>query len=259
MPDEDDPSPEELLERQRWFEEYGHRLEHASTVRRPDGMQRFACPCCGHLTLAGRGGFEICPVCFWEDDGQDDGDAATVRGGPNGPLSLEQARRNYASFGASDECHRGHVRAPRPDELVGAVEARPMSRPVFVLDGSRFDTLEGFFQEVEAVLALRGWGRNLDALNDVLRGGFGTPEGGFVLRWLHSARSREALGHAATARWLERRLQGTHPADVAAVGEDLERARARKGKTLFDILVEIVRAHGPGGPEEGDGVELQLL
>ncbi|MFF1770133.1 CPCC family cysteine-rich protein [Streptomyces sp. NPDC058249] len=31
----------------------------------------YGCPCCGFLTLDERGSYEICPVCFWEDDGQD--------------------------------------------------------------------------------------------------------------------------------------------------------------------------------------------
>ncbi|WP_448262693.1 CPCC family cysteine-rich protein [Microbacterium aurum] len=27
------------------------------------------CPCCGHLTLGQPpGSYELCPVCFWEDD-----------------------------------------------------------------------------------------------------------------------------------------------------------------------------------------------
>jgi hypothetical protein len=75
-----------------------------------------ACPCCRCLTLDERGAFEICPVCFWEDDGQDDEDAGTVRGGPNGSLSLEQARRNYAAFGACDHRSKQHVRPPLPHE-----------------------------------------------------------------------------------------------------------------------------------------------
>ena len=50
------------------------------------------------MTLAERGGFEICPVCFWEDDGQDDPDADLVMGGPNGRLSRTQARHNFAAY-----------------------------------------------------------------------------------------------------------------------------------------------------------------
>jgi hypothetical protein len=56
---------------------------------------RFACPCCGYPTLEEQAGYEICLLCWWEDDGQSDADAAKVRGGPNGNLSLAEARRNF--------------------------------------------------------------------------------------------------------------------------------------------------------------------
>ncbi|MFE6959649.1 CPCC family cysteine-rich protein [Streptomyces sp. NPDC057696] len=30
----------------------------------------YPCPCCGHRVLGAMpGSYEICPVCFWEDDG----------------------------------------------------------------------------------------------------------------------------------------------------------------------------------------------
>lgn len=57
----------------------------------PDGSL-YRCPACGCRTLTERAGFEICPVCFWEGDGQDSHDADEVRGAPNGSLSLTQAR-----------------------------------------------------------------------------------------------------------------------------------------------------------------------
>lgn len=77
----------------------------------------YRCPCCGFLTLHGRGCDEICPVCYWEDDGQDDHDADTVRGGPNGSLSLLQARTNYRRHGAAEKRYLNRVRQPLPDEL----------------------------------------------------------------------------------------------------------------------------------------------
>lgn len=79
--------------------------------------KRVACPCCGFLTLSDRGGFEMCPVCWWEDDGQDDIDSDIVRGGPNGELSLSQARVNFRSVGASDPRFVKSVRPPLPDEM----------------------------------------------------------------------------------------------------------------------------------------------
>lgn len=77
----------------------------------------YRCPCCRSKTLYGRGGFELCPVCHWEDDGQDDEDADTVRGGPNGNISLTQARINYQKLGACEEVAVPYVRKPELEEL----------------------------------------------------------------------------------------------------------------------------------------------
>lgn len=79
-------------------------------------MHLKACPCCGYRTLTERGAFEICPVCYWEDDGQDDATADEVRGGPNNDLSLTQGRLNYQAFGASRRQDLPHVRPPLPEE-----------------------------------------------------------------------------------------------------------------------------------------------
>jgi len=105
------PSPEELARQRAWFDEYCDRLDNE-----PAGLP-LRCPCCLCKTLDSRGAFIICPVCFWEDDGQDDYDADIVRGGPNGRLGLTEARANYRQLGACDERSLAHVRPPRPEEL----------------------------------------------------------------------------------------------------------------------------------------------
>lgn len=83
---------------------------------RREGM-RYRCPCCHYKTLEERGGYDICPVCFWEDDGQDGQDANTVRVMSPNHISLSQARDNYRRFGASREQMIAHVRPPLPEEL----------------------------------------------------------------------------------------------------------------------------------------------
>ena len=119
----------------------------------------------------------------------------------------------------------------------------PEPLPVFVIDGSRFDGLGGFWNEVERVLIPNAkWGRNLDALADVLAGGFGTPTGGFVVRWVNAARSREQLGFPETVRWLERRLPEVHASNRAEFARRLEHARNQRGETLFEALVDIFRS-----------------
>jgi hypothetical protein len=110
MPHEQ-PSNYAIARRTAWFHEYATRFS-----RQPADLP-LRCPCCGFKTLGARGGFEICPVCFWEDDGQDDHDADVVRGGPNGSLSLTAARANFRQFGACEERFLQNVRQPRPDEM----------------------------------------------------------------------------------------------------------------------------------------------
>lgn len=121
-----DIEDEELLKGARstepgleWFDLYADRFKGRSTIRdRGWGRQPlYRCPCCRHRTLYDRGGFSICPVCYWEDDGQDDEDADKVRGGPNGVLSLAQARENYSRYGVYDPKFNEHVRPPLPVEM----------------------------------------------------------------------------------------------------------------------------------------------
>jgi Cysteine-rich CPCC len=79
---------------------------------------RCRCLCCGYRTLDAPGALSLCPVCWWQDDGQGDEDANVVRGAANGALSLTQARENYRVCGAADPEFLPHVRAPLPFEAV---------------------------------------------------------------------------------------------------------------------------------------------
>ncbi len=114
----------------------------------------------------------------------------------------------------------------------------------YVLEGGAFSTLQEFAAHFsEVVLDGHDWNGNLDAFNDILRGGFGTPDGGFVLVWKDHGISRKCLGHGETAR----------------IEDRLEAAQKDHGPTLFDELRTIIKEHGPGGAESSDGVELELL
>jgi hypothetical protein len=86
-------------------------------VVKPPSDKKHKCPCCGYRTLVDRGGDNICQVCFWEDDGQDDHDADVVRGGPNYDLSLSQARENFSKIGACSERCLKYVRKPLEPEI----------------------------------------------------------------------------------------------------------------------------------------------
>lgn len=65
----------------------------------PKPPRTVECPCCQHVTLTERAGFEICRVCFWEDDGNRRflDVVSTVN-----RMTLAEGRRNYAATGAHD-------------------------------------------------------------------------------------------------------------------------------------------------------------
>lgn len=77
----------------------------------------YPCVCCGFLTLGEQppGTFLICPVCDWEDDDVQAGNPTLHRGANT--VSLEEARRNFAEFGAISKDALGRVRPPRPAEV----------------------------------------------------------------------------------------------------------------------------------------------
>lgn len=79
-------------------------------------MQRYACPCCGFFTLQQEppGTYELCPVCYWEDDGVQYADP-DYKGGANSE-SLNVARANFRRLGASSSSALPYVRPPRPEE-----------------------------------------------------------------------------------------------------------------------------------------------
>lgn len=77
----------------------------------------YRCPCCGCRTLEAPAALGLCPVCWWEDDGQEDADATEVRITVNGHLSLADARHSYARCGAADPRFLPWVRKPTKAEI----------------------------------------------------------------------------------------------------------------------------------------------
>ena len=86
------------------------------------GKGQYQCPCCDYYTLSCRAGYEICRVCYWEDDGHDFNRLDQISGANH--ISLREARGNFTSMGAADqaavslvvsaserECIRREVRA----------------------------------------------------------------------------------------------------------------------------------------------------
>lgn len=76
----------------------------------------YACPCCGYKTFSEElnGTYEICEICFWEDDliqlkNPD------YKGGAN-RVSLREAQKNFVEFGACEIEMVKNVRKPKIHE-----------------------------------------------------------------------------------------------------------------------------------------------
>ena len=125
-------------------------------------------------------------------------------------------------------------------------------RKEITIDGMRFDDLPGFFDEAERVFTKDltfAIGRNLDAFNDILRGGFGVHEYGepITVRWIHFGKSKEDFGYDATVKYIGYLLKRCYPANVDHVQKKFDDAKQRIGQTLLDIIVEIILDHDNSG------------
>lgn len=80
-------------------------------------MTKYPCPCCGYLIYDEEpgGSYDICPICFWEDDPVQFSEP-NYEGGANG-VSLREAQKNFEKIGAKGKRILKHARKPRKDEI----------------------------------------------------------------------------------------------------------------------------------------------
>ena len=110
--------------------------------------------------------------------------------------------------------------------------------PTYVIDGSKVHTWPEMVASINAFIPHSQWkGESLDALDDILYGGYGTPDK-FVILWKASEVSRQALGLEATQSYFK------NLPDFQKLYE------AGHLKTLFEMLADIFRGH--------DNIELRL-
>ena len=79
---------------------------------------------------------------------------------------------------------------------------------VFILDGNKFSNIEGFYNEIDNLLTKDidfKTGHNLNALNDLLRGGFNVHELNepITIKWINYNKSKKDLGDKTILKILE--------------------------------------------------------
>lgn len=78
---------------------------------------RYTCPCCGYMTLGDwPGSYEICHVCFWEDDAVQLLDP-WYDGGANVPCLID-AQAAFTSCGAMEKRFVKNVKGVHPGDVL---------------------------------------------------------------------------------------------------------------------------------------------
>lgn len=125
----------------------------------------------------------------------------------------------------------------------------PSMTLVLQIEGTAISDIPGLYAEINRVfMANEDWqlGPSLDALDDLLHGGYGVlaGHGHATVIWRDIAHSEAALGVDATRAWLQAKLDAPGRFNAGLIAEQLAALQRGEGQTYFGIVMEIFRAHG---------------
>lgn len=114
----------------------------------------------------------------------------------------------------------------------------------YIIDGENFSNFEEFIKEFNTkVFNSDNWHGNLDTLDDMLYGGYNTPEENeeFTIIWKNAHKSAKDLGVNEYLRW---KTDGVvkEKADES-IKKEIELAKLGIGVTMFLLLVDIIAGH----------------
>ncbi|MCG2839656.1 barstar family protein [Sandaracinobacter sp. RS1-74] len=120
--------------------------------------------------------------------------------------------------------------------------------PAFTLEGRAIHDIPSFYAEVNRLfMAGEDWklGQSLDALDDLLYGGYGALQGHARVRlvWRDMEQSRAALGKEATRALYLEKLKQPERYDVGRIKRDLAALEAGTGPTYFQTILDIIASH----------------
>lgn len=117
-----------------------------------------------------------------------------------------------------------------------------------VLDGYRIHDIPTFYDEVNRTFMKgEGWklGASLDALDDLLYGGYGVIRGNEPVQiiWKNFEQNKEDLGVETTRLHYKQKLQYPDIFNVSVIKRQLDELENGTGKTYFEIILEIISDH----------------
>ncbi len=119
---------------------------------------------------------------------------------------------------------------------------------ILTLEGKNFANIPGFYREINRLfMAGEDWqlGESLDALDDLLYGGYGVLLGvkAVDLIWQDFEKSRRDLGRETTRDWLLAKLAQPGHFNRDTIHRQLRALEAGHGQSYFDIIQEIITSH----------------
>jgi len=116
------------------------------------------------------------------------------------------------------------------------------------IDGSNIHDIPSFYDEINRIfMADEDWklGPGLDALNDMLSGGYGLINGNekIDLVWKDFDRNRQDLGLELTKKFYEDKLKSPNVYSADFVHRKLSELGNGTGQTYFEIILEIINDH----------------
>jgi RNAse (barnase) inhibitor barstar len=123
-----------------------------------------------------------------------------------------------------------------------------MKKMQLIIQGSSIRGIASFYREINRVfMADEDWSiaESLDALDDLLYGGFGAAKGAATLEiiWRDMEISRLSLGYEETRRYYLDKLQPGSPFNKALFSERLKALDNSQGKTYFDLIMDVFASH----------------
>ncbi|MFE1644645.1 ribonuclease inhibitor [Microbacterium sp. P01] len=119
---------------------------------------------------------------------------------------------------------------------------------IFVIGGAAVHDIASLYDELNRLfMSAEDWrlGASLDALDDLLSGGFGALHGVADARvvWMDHAHSRRVLGTDATSRYYREKLSRPDLYDAQHFRPLLDAVEAGTGATYFDIVLAVFAGH----------------
>lgn len=116
------------------------------------------------------------------------------------------------------------------------------------IEGTAIDDIAGLYAEINRVfMSGEDWqlGPSLDALDDLLHGGYGALAGHprATVIWRDIAHCRAALGVETTRHWLQAKLDTPGAFNAQAIARQLQALQRGEGQTYFQIVMDIFASH----------------